>query len=169
MSLYRSARWAALGIALSVAGCGNLSGIGGSAEYGCKAPSGVRCQSVSVTYADAVKDGIAAPNALPAGQGTVPGMPLPAMAPLRTPPRILRMWVNAWEDSDRDLVDQFHVYVRIDDGQWQLPHVPRLAPQGLPAPAIVVGEQPVAAPAPAVVAAGTASGATTAAGTKDAP
>lgn len=127
----RTWRWLALPTMCLLGGCGNLSGIGGTAEYGCKAPSGVRCQSVSATYAEAAKAGVpAAPMApMPAPRpGHAVMSPLPAVAPLRLPPRFLRLWIKRWEDRDRDLVDQSHLYVRIDDGRWDLPHVPAAVP-----------------------------------------
>lgn len=45
--------------------------------------------------------------------------------PLRSPPRILRLWFKPWEDADRDLYDQGYVYVQIDGGQWMVEHAQR--------------------------------------------
>ena len=36
--------------------------------------------------------------------------------PLRSAPRILRLWFKPWEDADRDLYDQGYVYVQVDGG-----------------------------------------------------
>ncbi|MBL8303303.1 MAG: TraV family lipoprotein, partial [Ideonella sp.] len=44
---------------------------------------------------------------------------------LRSSPRILRLWVKPWEDIDGDLVDQSHVYVQVDGGQWLIDHAQR--------------------------------------------
>lgn len=40
--------------------------------------------------------------------------------PLRTPERILRIWVAAVEDAEGTLHDQRYLYVTVDRGQWQL-------------------------------------------------
>ncbi|OYV02278.1 MAG: type IV conjugative transfer system protein TraV [Burkholderiales bacterium PBB5] len=40
-------RLAVAGTALQLAGCSNLSGLGGGAEFQCKAPEGIPCQSIS--------------------------------------------------------------------------------------------------------------------------
>lgn len=120
---------------VALAGCGNLSGLDGSPKLSCKAPEGVHCASVSANYYNrAVSSGDGAP-----GHQAALARPLATEAPqsaapqgldpvaLRSPVRVLRLWVKAWEDSDRDLVDQSYVYVRIDDGQWQLAHAQRAA------------------------------------------
>ncbi len=140
---------------LSLSGCMNLSGLGGSSDYACKAPDGVTCTSVSGTYANAVQDNLPAqvakrrmaaksngePSTHPA-----PGAPQPRLAPalasakatvppvaqspslalpLRSSARILRLWFKPWEDADRDLYDQGYVYVQIDAGQWLIDHAQR--------------------------------------------
>lgn len=40
--------------------------------------------------------------------------------PLRTPERILRLWIAPMEDSEGTLHDQRYVYVQVDRGQWLL-------------------------------------------------
>lgn len=42
----------ASGVTLLLAGCMNLSGLDSNPRYGCRAPEGVHCQSVSGTYAN---------------------------------------------------------------------------------------------------------------------
>jgi len=145
-------------------GCaGSLTGLeGASSSYNCKAPVGVRCDSVSGTYANALQgnlpsqrgapaaaggngaslappDGLAAPAArrrgttVPATRLTVDGQTGPAdyfAAPLRSTPRILRIWIKPWEDADRDLNGESYVYVQVDDGRWLVDHAQRLARQG---------------------------------------
>ncbi|MCZ4314776.1 TraV family lipoprotein [Comamonadaceae bacterium G21597-S1] len=44
---------------------------------------------------------------------------------LRSPPRVLRLWTQAWEDRDGDLHDQAYVYLLIDSGQWRMAHIRR--------------------------------------------
>ena len=140
---------------LSLSGCMNLSGLGGSSDYACKAPDGVTCTSVSGTYANAVQDNLPAQvakrrmaaksNGEP-GTNAAPGSPQPRLAPtlasakaavppvvqspslalpLRSSARILRLWFKPWEDADRDLYDQGYVYVQIDAGQWLIDHAQR--------------------------------------------
>jgi len=131
---------------LLMAGCGNMSGLGGSEQYGCKAPAGVQCQSVSGNYYNSVRGTTRFP-AVGAGARPVPTVPLMNASlnrrvslppnhtvagaagyeprPLRSSPRILRLWIKPWEDADHDLVDQSYVYVRVDQGKWMLDHVQR--------------------------------------------
>jgi conjugal transfer pilus assembly protein TraV len=136
---------------LSLSGCMNLSGLGGSSDYACKAPDGVTCTSVSGTYANAVQDnlpaqvakrrmaakshgepgtnaasGSLAPAVASAKAAVPPVAQSPSLAlPLRSSARILRLWFKPWEDADRDLYDQGYVYVQIDAGQWLIDHAQR--------------------------------------------
>lgn len=61
--------------------------------------------------------------------GTVAQMDGPAVVatPLRTGPRVLRLWIKPWEDADRDLNGESVVYVQIDNGRWLVDHVQRQA------------------------------------------
>lgn len=134
-----------------LAGCSNLTGLDGTSSYGCKAPEGVKCDSVSGTYYNAVQNNLpsqrraptaghpGAPVALsPAGLHpttamrttavrTAPAGEVPAYqaAPLRASPKVLRLWVKSWEDSDRDLNGESLVYVQVDNGRWLVDHVQR--------------------------------------------
>lgn len=130
---------------LSISACANISGLGGSSEYGCKAPQGVRCESVSGNYYNALKNNLpsqrerreahaasnlnprtpavhaesaAATNAPTLGKTTTD-----TASPLRAQARVLRLWFKPWEDADRDLYDQGFVYVQIDNGRWLIDHV----------------------------------------------
>lgn len=143
----RAAGLAGLGL---LTGCMNLSGLSGGSSYACKAPDGVTCQSVSGTYANAVADNLPAQRrraaiapvaaaASTAAAGTPHAEPMPSIAtPLRSAPRILRLWFKPWEDADRDLYDQGYVYVQIDGGRWLVEHAHR---------AIREAHAPVRAPA----------------------
>lgn len=137
-----------LALCISVSACANISGLGGNAEYGCKAPQGVRCDSVSGNYYNAIQnnlptqrqrrqadaaDGvapsrphsIAAATATSAGTTTssVTSAPMALTAsPLRSQARVLRLWFKPWEDADHDLYDQGFVYVQIDNGRWLIDH-----------------------------------------------
>lgn len=136
-------------LALLQAGCSSLSGLSGSSSYACKAPEGVACDSVSGTYANAVKNNLPSQQGrgiewapptrdrqTPATQGAAStraastpapatlGLP-PTPVTLRSAPRVLRLWFKPWEDADNDLYDQGYVYVQVDPGRWQVEHVQR--------------------------------------------
>lgn len=137
---------------VSAAGCMSLSGLDGSSKYGCKAPEGVRCDSVSGNYNNAIQHNLPsqrkqpapalpAPSAAPndpssASNGLKPvlmtGQPPSAVSsaatytatPLRSQARVLRLWYKPWEDADRDLYSEGYVYVQIDEGRWLIDHAP---------------------------------------------
>ncbi len=138
-------------IAAVLPGCA-ITGLDGESKYACKAPEGVRCDSVSGTYYNALQNNLPAqrrsaappvdtsPQAAPAGSAprAAPTMrnasTRPAAgdegaayvaAPLRAAPRVLRLWIKAWEDADRDLVGESLVYVQVDNGRWLVAHVQR--------------------------------------------
>lgn len=138
-------------LAAVLPGCA-ITGLDGESKYACKAPEGVRCDSVSGTYYNALQNNLPAqrrsaappvdtsPQAAPAG-GALRAAPTmlnastrPATgdegaayvaAPLRAAPRVLRLWIKAWEDADRDLVGESLVYVQVDNGRWLVDHVQR--------------------------------------------
>ncbi|MCL4736590.1 MAG: TraV family lipoprotein [Burkholderiaceae bacterium] len=138
-------------LAAVLPGCA-ITGLDGESKYACKAPEGVRCDSVSGTYYNALQNNLPAqrrsaappvdtsPQAAPAGSAprAAPTMlnasTRPAAgdegaayvaAPLRAAPRVLRLWIKAWEDADRDLVGESLVYVQVDNGRWLVDHVQR--------------------------------------------
>jgi len=173
--------------ALGLSGCAsNLSGVGGSPTYACKAPAGAQCTSVSGVYANAgqgarqllgsdtlrtggsgalgappadtapprpvVRSGAVGPassataieprpattNPQAAAAGTAPAVspiaslaaaPATSPAALRTAPRVLRLWIAPWEDSDGDLHEASTVHVLVDHGRWLIERV-RPAPRG---------------------------------------
>ena len=167
---------------LGLSGCAsNLSGVGGTPTYACKAPAGAQCTSVSGVYANAGQGarqllGSDAPRAVGSGALGTPvadatshgpvvrsgaGAPAPkssavetrpapapasgattvaptapsgavpahSTAALRTAPRVLRLWIAPWEDSDGDLHEASTVNVLIDHGRWLIERV-RPAPRG---------------------------------------
>ncbi len=148
MSYVSGLRWPLLA-AMFLQGCASLSGVGGSSEYSCKAEPGVRCQSVSGTYQNAIQNNLpsqrpAAPVAssrgessgAAAGGGRIQpaammvspsaGAPTaPGLMSLRAPARILRLWFKPWEDADHDLFDQGYIYVQVDGGRWMVDHAQR--------------------------------------------
>ena len=144
-----------------VSGCASMAGVGGTSEYSCKAPEGVKCDSVSGTYYNSVENNLpsqrqggratprdeATPTRMEVLAGkrsaassayvtpalapfaTSSGVSLPPAAytsmPLRSPARVLRLWVKPWEDADGDLMDQVYVYVPVDNGRWLVDHAQR--------------------------------------------
>lgn len=160
---------AALGGVVSLAGCMSLSGLSGNSSYACKAPDGVTCQSVSGTYANAVANNLpaqrtrATPTATPASAPPSSAASAPAVRnasadaaqglPLRSAPRILRLWFKPWEDADRDLYDQGYVYVQVDGGRWLVDHAQRAIREAY-APIRAPAGRAAADPAPRAPAAG---------------
>lgn len=155
-------RFVAMAIAcVVVSGCASMAGVGGTSEYSCKAPEGVKCDSVSGTYYNSVennlpsqrqggratprdeatptrmevtadkRNGASSADLTPAltALATRSGVTLPPAAytsmPLRSPARVLRLWVKPWEDADGDLMDQVYVYVPVDNGRWLVDHTQR--------------------------------------------
>jgi conjugal transfer pilus assembly protein TraV len=51
--------------------------------------------------------------------------PVTTSTPLRSAPRVLRIWLAPYEDSEGDLRDQTHIYVTVDRGSWQIEHTRR--------------------------------------------
>lgn len=191
---------------LGLSGCAsNLSGVGGTPTYACKAPAGAQCTSVSGVYANAGQGarqllGSDAPRAVGSGALGTPvadatshgpvvhsgaGAPAPKASPaetrpastearsapatgattvaptappdaepgrstaaLRTAPRVLRLWIAPWEDSDGDLHEASTVNVLIDHGRWLIERV-RPAPRG-PRMGVIPPAAPSAAPASAL-------------------
>ncbi|MHB1333098.1 MAG: TraV family lipoprotein [Sulfuriferula sp.] len=164
-------------VSLLLSACASISGLGGSAEYGCKAPQGMQCDSVSGNYYNAIRNDLPsqrqrrqtdaagstaaadprlAAARLPAIGQTGTGNASPGMLaalPLRSQARVLRLWFKPWEDADYDLYDQGFVYVQIDNGRWLIDHAQRrirdaYAPIRPPHPAASVSvSQPATAPA----------------------
>ena len=132
-------RFALLALAAGLSGCAStMSGIGGHETYGCKAPEGVQCRSISGIYANAQNTAPAAvserrmpppPATYRAVAPTItaavaaPPSPSTVTPPLRSPARVLRLWVAPWEDNDGDLHEASTVHVLIDTGRWLIEHV----------------------------------------------
>lgn len=147
--------WGAIAL---LAGCSSMSGLQGESHYACQAPVGVACDSVSGTYANAVRNNLPGQRAASKANAKAPVSKIASeatrpetgqrtagqrtaiadLAPLastlgdlnpaseealRSPPRVLRLWTQAWEDRDGDLHDQAFVYVLIDAGQWRMAHI----------------------------------------------
>ena len=76
--------------AIAASGCGSITGLDGTSEYACKAPPGVRCDSVTGTYHNAINDNLPAqrrpsgPAAAPPMQGSSSRPPAPPAPPSRS-------------------------------------------------------------------------------------
>ncbi len=125
---------AAAALAAVLSGCAStLSGVGGTDRYACKAPEGTLCTSVSGVYANSAHGRLMAPK--PAEKtpakaptstepATVPSTrPVTLSGPIRSVPRILRLWIAPWEDADGDLHEEALVHVVVDPGRWLIEHV----------------------------------------------
>jgi conjugal transfer pilus assembly protein TraV len=122
----------------TLGGCASsMSGLGGSESLSCKAPQGVICTSVSGVYANAAN---IAPRTPPLMEPAAPAMysanaavlskdkpAMPSSNVMRSNPRVLRLWIAPWEDSDGDLHEESTVHVLVDNGRWLVDHV-RAAP-----------------------------------------
>ena len=124
--------------AAALSGCASMSGLDATDTYGCKAPEGVSCISVSGTYANSnpggrLSRGRSAP-AKSAGEGPAvygaasaalaqPAAPGSTSTAIRSTPRLLRVWIAPWEDSDGDLHEEGYVHMVVDNGRWLIEHV----------------------------------------------
>ena len=116
-------------------GCaGTLTGLEGDSKFACKAPDGVTCSSLSGIYANAVANNL--PGLRKDGKGEqttrlettatmIAGQAVSSGDPLRTQPRILRIWIAPWEDTEGDLHDQSYLYVVANGGRWVIEHSQR--------------------------------------------
>ena len=123
----------ALIFALAFPGCAStLSGVGGADGYACKAPEGALCTSGSGVYANTAQ-GMSKPAQLPEIQsppaiyGATSIAPDRSAAlsggPIRSNPRVLRLWIAPWEDADGDLHEAALVHVLVNTGRWLIEHV----------------------------------------------
>ena len=132
---------AAAVVSIAAAGCTNMSGLGGSSEFQCKAPEGIPCQSVSGVYANDMADNLPSSRAhqsrTPSSEGGntgdqvatahAPGLvgsatAAPALGAIRSEPTVIRIWMAPWEDADGDLNEESRVYLQIDNGRWLIEH-----------------------------------------------
>jgi len=77
----------------------------------------------------------------------------PNTAALRSPPRVLRLWISPWEDADGDLHDASFINVVIDTGRWLIERV-RPAPRSridIAMPPLAASSSPIAPTAPTAV------------------
>lgn len=121
----------ALLLSLILTACSGLQT--GSSDYGCTGmPDGVRCQSAREVYAmtsdEAPGLGLDSAERIPvplagetAGQGVHPDLPpMDQSLPLRTPPRVLRIWIAPWEDAQGDLNHPGYLFTEIEPRRWSV-------------------------------------------------
>ena len=158
MSLARTP--VALLMAAALCGCASsMSGVGGTDKYACKAPEGALCTSVSGVYANSLAGPVTTSKETPSGPSAgkrsygassiAPLATIPAgSSSLRSNPRVLRVWIAAWEDADGDLHDESFVHVLVDTGRWLIEHVRPAERSRIEAvaPPLPAGEPPRPAP-----------------------
>ena len=130
-----------------LSGCASsLSGVGGTQSYACKAPTGAQCTSVSGVYANAnpfitrsLQEALPPKSFLNKTRQAMHNSPTPAPvtpapdasavataptpAALRSPARVMRLWIAPWEDADGDLHAASFVHVVVDTGRWLIDRV----------------------------------------------
>jgi len=131
-------RCAAIVVLALSAGCADMSGLGGTSHFSCKAPVGVHCESLSATYYNSLANTPPDRRRLPAISSKPINGEKSLQAPttqsaggasgfaplaLRAPGREMRIWIKAWQDEDKDLADQSFVYLVVNEGQWRVAHV----------------------------------------------
>jgi len=122
-------------VAVGLSGCaGSLTGLEGESKFACKAPDGVTCSSLSGIYANAVANNLPAlrkerkgdqPSPPQSKESPITGQVATSGDPLRVQPRVLRVWIAPWEDTDGDLHDQSYLYVVANPGRWAIEHSQR--------------------------------------------
>lgn len=97
---------------------------GCAARYSCPAPKGVSCKPISEVYRSTLGNGAtpkAAKNApAPSTSAKPPGPTALAenQSPIRSAPKILKVWISPWIDDEGDLHQEGYVYVVVDHGAW---------------------------------------------------
>lgn len=122
-----------VGAVLALSGCANMSGLDAKSDFACKAPDGILCESMSGIYANAQAKNLPGQRVNPRGEAPVDlsqakvssgvmTKPIYSGTPIRSAPRLLRVWFAPWEDTDGDLHDQSYVYLPVDSGRWLIEH-----------------------------------------------
>jgi len=122
-----------------VSGCTNMSGLDASSNYACPAPPGVVCKPMSEVYRSPARSGSVlsadtAPttahdaNSMHFGakseSSALPVTPLVPddTFPLRSQPKVLRIWAAPYGDTDGDLHEEHRMYLQVDSGHWMIEH-----------------------------------------------
>jgi conjugal transfer pilus assembly protein TraV len=120
-------RFSVLLIAISLTGC--------AAKYGCKGmPDDPTCISAVEAYkaTDKAKSTVHLSDTAPAASETaatamtetlVEPAPVPKIddpTPIRTPSKVMRIWVAPWEDGDGDLNVSGYVFTELEQRRWMI-------------------------------------------------
>lgn len=135
---HRAARLTVLIAATAVAalaGCAsNLVGYSAETAHTCTRDEGVGCTPVSDVYKMAMAGKLPGQTgstkdsngqAAAVLQNLASAAQRPAMSsglPVRTAPRVLRIWYAPWRDGLDVLHDQRHSYLTLDTGRWLIEH-----------------------------------------------
>lgn len=122
-----------IGAVVALSGCTSMSGFDAKSEFACKAPDGILCESMSGIYANAQAKNLPGQRVNQRGEAPVElsqakagsnvmTKPIYSGTPIRSAPRLLRVWFAPWEDTDGDLHDQSYVYLPVDSGRWLVEH-----------------------------------------------
>lgn len=122
-----------IGAVVALSGCSSMSGFDAKSEFACKAPDGILCESMSGIYANAQAKNLPGQRVNARGEAPVElsqakagsnvmTKPIYSGTPIRSAPRLLRVWFAPWEDTDGDLHDQSYVYLPVDSGRWLIEH-----------------------------------------------
>lgn len=115
-----------LSVSAALTGCVSMTGLTENSKFACKAPAGTTCTSVSGVYANSSFNNSSArpvsqqadTSGVPAPAGATAFPVLAAGMPIRSQPRMLRIWLAPWRDEDDTLHDQAYMYVMVDPGKW---------------------------------------------------
>src|SRR5438445_11917566 len=72
-------------------------------------------------------------------QGSSGAMDTGTGVPLRSQPKVVRLWIKSWEDADHDLTGDMVVYMQANHGRWLDEHSHQ---QGRSASALVRAPRP---------------------------
>lgn len=122
-----------IGAVVALSCCSSMSGFDAKSEFACKAPDGILCESMSGIYANAQAKNLPGQRVNARGEAPVElsqakagsnvmTKPIYSGTPIRSAPRLLRVWFAPWEDTDGDLHDQSYVYLPVDSGRWLIEH-----------------------------------------------
>ena len=122
-----------IGAVVALCGCSSMSGFDAKTDFSCKAPDGILCESMSGIYANAQAKNLPGQRVNARGESpvdlstanaasSVMTKPIYSGTPIRSAPRLLRVWFAPWEDTDGDLHDQSYVYLPVDSGRWLIEH-----------------------------------------------
>lgn len=97
--------------------------LGCSARYGCPAPDGVTCQSMTDVYHGARSPGKEAKKDT---QDDYPFRPevLSGSVPVRKAPKVIRIWLAPWVDEDEDLHQPGYIYAELPVKKWAIGEYP---------------------------------------------